>query len=127
MKTIVEAYNEILRMLNKHKDLCLYDIDELERTAKKHLFGLELKEKYGFDLDSKRITSLDWISFSDSKKIGLFGKKYNRKISWSVDGRQPDDEYLFFLSYGTGAYIFGDDYPTDFFQTFWLELKSYGP
>ena len=107
MEATKKAYDEILKVLHKHKDLCLYDIAELERTAKIHLFGLELKEKYGLNIDPKRVDSLDYQSFGE-KKIGLFGRKHKRTISWSFDGRQPEDEYLFKVSFPTGAYIFGD-------------------
>lgn len=126
MEATKKAYDEILKVLRKHRELCLYDIAELERKARVHLFGLELKEKYGLNIDPKRVDSLDYQSFGE-KKIGLFGEKYRRNISWSVDGRQPEDEYLFTVSFPTGAYIFGEDYATDFFQKFWLELKEFKP
>lgn len=132
MEATKKAYDEILKVLHKHRDLCLYDIPELERTAKIHLFGLELKEKYGLNIDPKSVDSLDYQRFGE-KIIGLFGRKHKRTISWSFDGRQPEDEYLFKVGFPTGAYIFGEgeffnkDYPTDFFQKFWIELKSYKP
>lgn len=130
---IQKAYDEILKVLRTYKDICTYNVDEFEKKAKLHLFGLELKEKYELNINPKEVISLDYQSFGD-KKIGLFGAKYHRTISWPVDGRQPEDEYLFTVSFPTGAYIFGHgesnfnkDYPTEFFQKFWLELKSYKP
>jgi len=128
-----KAYNEILRLLKKHKDICIFDAEDLERKAKAHLYGLKLKEVYGLDINPKRVDYLDYNRFGEWKRIGLFGEKYNRTISWSVDGRQPKDENLFTFSFPTGAYIFGDggifnkDYPTVFFEKFWLELKTYKP
>lgn len=128
-----KAYNEILKLLKKHKDILVFDADELERKAKVHLYGLKLKEVYELDINPKRVDSLDYNKFGEWKKIAWFGEKYSRTISWSVDGRQPKDENLFFLSFPTGAYIFGDgtifnkDYPTVFFEKFWLELKTYKP
>lgn len=126
-ETAKKAYTEILKVVNKYKDECVFDIDKLERESKLHLLGLELKEKHGLDLNPKEIRSFDWIEFGEYKKISWYGEKYNRKISWSVDGRQPEDEMLLVLKFPTGAYIFGQDYPTVFFQQFWLELKSYNP
>ena len=32
----------------------------MELTAKNHLFGLELKEKYGLNVDLKRIDNIQW-------------------------------------------------------------------
>ena len=60
--------------------------------------------------------------------ICKFGKKKRRTISWSDDGRQPeDDELLLSISFATGAYIFSDDYPETLFKDFFNELASYAP
>ena len=122
-----QAYKEILDVLKKYREICVYDVNEMESLAKKHLFGIELKEKYGFNVEPRNIKSLDWNRFSDYMSLGLWGEKYNRKISWSDDGKQPENELLLELSFSTGACIFGDDYPTELFQRFWQELKTYNP
>src|SRR3990167_5761290 len=122
-----KAYEEILEVINKYRDLVAYDYNDLEQKSKCHLFGLELKEKYGLNVIPRDIRSLDWNTFGSYLSIGLFGKKYRRTISWSDDGKQPEDETMIYLSFSTGAYIFGDDYPTELFQKFWQELKTYNP
>ena len=126
-----QAYKEILDVIKKHREICVYDVNEMEFLAKKHLFGIELKEKYGFNIEPRNIQSLDWNRFSDYMSLGLWGKTYNRKISWPDDGKQPEDELLLELNFSTGAYIFGDfsdhDYPTEFFKEFFQELKAYNP
>lgn len=127
MENVKKAYDEIFKYLNKHKGIIALDVDDLQRKSDIHLFGLDLKETHGLDIDVKRVGSLDWVKFGDYKMVSWFGPKYNRSISWSVDGRQPKDELLFFVSFSTGAYIFGGDYPVEFFQKFWLELKSFNP
>jgi len=58
MNTTEKAYKEVLKALNKYKSEIVFDIDDLERQAKQHLFGLELKEKYGLNIDTKRVDSL---------------------------------------------------------------------
>lgn len=126
MNTTEKAYKEILKLLNRHKDVIVFDIDDLQTKAKHHLFGVELVEKYGFNLDPKRIHNTDWQELKDHVYIGFWdGEK--RKIPWSDDGSQPNNEVLLCIKYSTGAYIFGDDYPVEFFQKFFLELKSYKP
>jgi len=127
METTKKAYAEILKVLKKHKDICIFDIEDLERKAKIHLFGLQLKEEYGLDIDPKCIYDLHYQRFGNFMVIDWFGEKYRKTISWSDDGRQPDDELLLKIGFSTGAYIFGEDYPTDLFQKFFLELKSYNP
>lgn len=126
-----QAYKEILDVLKKHREICVYDVNEMESLAKKHLFGIELKEKYGFNVEPRNVKSLDWNRFSDYISLGLWGEKYKRTISWSDDGKQPEDELLLELSFSSGAYIFGncsdDDYPTEFFKEFFQELKAYNP
>lgn len=125
--TAREAYKEILGAIKKHRDICVFDVEDLERKAKHHLFGLELKEYYGLNIDPSQVKSLDWVKFGDYKAICWYGDKYNRKISWSDDGTQPDDELLLKICFPTGPYIFGDDYPVELFQTFFQELKSFNP
>lgn len=122
-----KAYEEIFSVIGKHRDIVAFDYNELERKSKIHLFGIELKEKYGLNVEPGNIISLDWNRFGDYLSIGLFGEKYRRTISWSDDGKQPEDELMIHLSFGTGAYIFGDDYPTELFQEFWQELQTYNP
>lgn len=127
IEKIEKAYNEILEVTKKYKDICIFNVNEMEAKAKFHLFGLKLKETYGFTIEPKDIRSLDWNNFGDYRAVGLFGEKYKRTISWEDDGKQPDDEILLCLSFPTGAYIFGDDYPVNFFKDFFQELKTYNP
>jgi hypothetical protein len=127
MKKVKEAYDEILKALHKHREICVFDVSELERKAKTHLFGLELKEVYGLNIDSKQIKNMDWVRFGEYRAIGMWGEKHRRTIIWSVDGIQPEDEMLLQICFPTGAYIFGEDYAVNFFQKFWLELKSFTP
>ena len=126
-KETKKAYEEIIDVISKYKDLVNFDYNDLERKSKYHLFGIELKEQYGLNIEPKDIYSLDWNKFGEYMSIGLFGEKYRRTISWSDDGKQPEDELLLQLSFSTGAYIFGEDYPQEFFQRFFKELKSYNP
>lgn len=122
-----EAYDEIREVMVKHRDTVLCDTGSLDEKASKHLFGIELQEKYGFDIKLDEVCSTDYFNLRGYMRIGLFGEKTRRTISWSDDGKQPENEYLLNISFPTGAYIFGDDYPTELFQQFFLELKSYNP
>ena len=126
-KQTKKAYEEILEVMNKNKDICLYDIRDFKQKSKYHLFGIELQEKYGLNIEPEDIRSLEYINFNDYISIGWWGEKYNRTIGWENNGKQPEDELLLVLGFSTGAYIFGADYPKEFFQKFFLELQSYNP
>lgn len=126
MNTTEKAYKEILEVLNKYKSEIAFDVDDLEGKAKHHLFGIDLVEKYGFNLDPKTIYNTDWQKLKENVHIGFFDGE-RRRISLSDDGRQPKNETLLYISYPTGPYIFGSDYPTALFQKFFLELKTYNP
>lgn len=127
MEKYKEAYNEILEVLRKHKDLCNYDISDFERISKSHLFGLELKKIHGLNIIPENLYTSDWNRFGDYRTVGMWGQKHGRTISWSDDGSQPEDELLLNISFPTGAYIFGDDYPVELFKQFFDELKTYNP
>jgi len=129
MKNIKKVYEEVLKVLSKHKDVICFSYNELETKAKNHLFGVELVEEYGLKIDPKEVTmpQNDCHRFSNERFIGRYGEKYRRTVSWSDDDKQPEDEILFNLSFSTGAYIFADDYPQELFQKFFQELKSFKP
>ena len=122
-----KAYDEILKVLKKYKDVCVFNIRDLEEKAELHLYGLQLQNEYGLNINPKEIYSINWVKFGDYRAVAWWGEKHNRTISWSVDGRQPKDDLLLQISFPTGAYIFGQDYPVALFQKFWLELKAFAP
>ena len=126
MNTAEKAYKEILKVLTKYRAEIVFDVASLETQARHHLFGIKLVEKYGFELDPKKINNTDWQKLREGIAIGFWDGE-RRKISCSDDGSQPDKEDLLCISYPTGAYIFGDDYPTELFQALFLELKTYKP
>lgn len=124
MKT---TYKKILTLLEKHESELVFDVNYMKRQAENHLFGLELKEMYGLNIDPKKVNSTTWHKLNDYCSIGFFGEKHNRTISWPDVKGQPKNELLLYFSFSTGAYMFGEDYPTGLFNDFWNELKSYKP
>jgi len=133
MEETKKAYKDIFKILNKYKDIHVFDIRDLKRESDIHLLEIELRENYGLNIKPNQIRSLDWNKIGEHIYIAKYGSKYSRTISWSTDGRQPEDELLLCIEFPTGAFIFGygdtfnKEYPTDFFQKFWLELKSFSP
>lgn len=125
--TAKDGYSKVLKLMNKYKDVCNFNIGEIRYNSEIHLFQIELKEKYGLDINPNYIRSLDWNQLGEYCSIAKYGGKYNRTISWPDDGRQPKDELLLEIGFSTGPYIFGQDYPKEFFQQFFNELKSYNP
>ena len=122
-----KAYKEVLNILKKHKSICIFDIDSLEKKSNSHLFGIELKEKYGLNINPKDITSLSWQTLREYLSIGWWGEKYHRRIECPDGDSQPKNELLLKISLPSGAYIFGEDYPKDIFRKFFAELKNYNP
>ena len=121
------AYKEILKVLKKYKDDIVFDVDSLEEKSKNHLFGVKLVEKYGFKLNPRCIYSTDWQELKSNVFIGFYDGDNRRKISWEDKDKQPKNETLLCINFPTGAYIFGEDYPTDIFNDFFNELKTYKP
>jgi|WetSurMetagenome_2_1015567.scaffolds.fasta_scaffold428782_1 hypothetical protein len=128
------AYAEIMDLLKKHKDICVFNIDEIQRMIDLHLYGIQLNEDYGLEINPVDISSIDWYRCKEYCSIGLWGEKHNRTISWPDIDKQPEDETLLGISFPTGPFIFSADsnvfnseYPQEFFQKFWNELKSYNP
>ena len=143
MKTIMnikKAYKEIKEVCEKYADnserYC-GDIRDMLIKASGHLMIIDWEEKYGIKLSHEynpsnalhlNINSHSSISYYEDavkEKEGGSG----RYISWSDDDKQPMNEWIFSLSFPTGAYIFGEDYDgqQNLFQEFFNELKTYNP
>ena len=134
------AYTEMLQVCEKHQLFSINgfgDISEMARSAQGHLLLIEWYEKYGLKIDHMynplNRTHIDLGSyrlfsyFADATADREQGS--GRFISWPDDGSQPHEEWLFSLSFPSGAYIFGDDYDyqKDVFRGFIDELKGYIP
>lgn len=126
-KETKKMYSEILFILKKYNDCECYEIKQLKYKAECYIYWSEIIEKYGFNIVPDNMTNIDFMNFGQYMSIGKWGKKYKRTISWSDDGRQPEDEVLLQISFSTGAFIFGKDYPTKFLKQFFNELKTYNP
>lgn len=122
----INALEEILTSLNKHKDtlsknprLDIYDgIQHRINTLKMlKLFNIYTTESFHNN---------DWLQFDYNQQIGFFDG-ITRSISCSDNDEQPFNEYLYKLSFPNGAYEFGDDYNNTLFNKFFNELKSYNP
>lgn len=138
-KEIKKAYTDILKVCEKYAGLDdgLYsfsDIQDMCIKAENHLMVIEWSEKY--DIDLKHDTNLDnrYVRLNNDTNFTYFmdARKDKRErsgyfISWSDDGKQPKNEWLYCIGFSTGAYMFGDDYPQELFERFWNELKTYNP
>ncbi len=121
-----KVYDSILKIAKKNKDLLNFDFQDLELKAKNHLFGIELKEVYGLEINEKRIENIQYQELKNNVHLTFIDSE-RTTIGWEDNGKIPKGERLIKFSYPTGAYIFGRDYPTDFFEKFFFELKSFNP
>lgn len=123
-----QIYNEIFTVLDTYKDKLVFNIDELKTQATLHLFGLKLQNEYKLDINPKEIYSQDYQRLKNNICIGMFGVKHNRKIFNQPSSITVEDsELLLTISFSSGAYMFGDDYPTELFNEMFEELMSYSP
>lgn len=117
-----KAYEKILKICNKYN---LEELENIKDEMENKIYFIELEEKYGLKISDyiSSNSSKDFIRINDYLTITLWGEKYRRTIC-NVDV-QPIDEILLQVSFSTGAYIFGDDYPKELFESFFEELKTY--
>ena len=129
MKIILK---NILNEISDNKDDLLKDIKE---KIENRLKVIDWKEKYNIDIPidtdltrnyfkmSNYYGDLYFSYYNDAKEEHESGRG-GKYISWSDDGSQPLNEWLLCISFATGAYIFGDDYPVNIFQDYFNELKT---
>jgi hypothetical protein len=125
-KQVLDLFNNLDEETKKDYEL-LNNIsrlrDDLELTEVQKLFDIKIYSivhKY-FQVQGMSDTYITY--FDDSGYRG---------ISWSDDGRQPKDEYLYQISFPTGGYLFveylsNDVYPKEKFEEFFNELKAFNP
>lgn len=99
---------------------------DMKRDIQNHLLRIELGENLGVDLPSHFSLWGGCCSINEWMKIVKFEEGSGRVISWSDDGKQPEDGWYLLLTFPTGAYIFDSRYPEDSFNNFFSELKSFG-
>ena len=142
-----DMYKDIIDTIDKYNDVLDHngyklfgDTNYIIRKAELHLFGMELRS-LGLDINPKEIDTNDWIVFNinnhvdstlkknktSNRIIAWYGDKYNRSISYPVNGNQPKNELLLCIKFPTGAYIFGEDFPENIFNNFFNSLKAYKP
>ena len=129
-----EALEDALKICNENKqlfaDIGISDFNRVCYEVNRLLYAFKLQEDYGIlCVKPNMVQNLEpnvYVRINDNMYIVSMGKKHNRTISWSVDGRQPEDEIMLVISFPTGAYIFGDSYPKELFERMWTEIKSYG-
>lgn len=138
---IKQAYTDVLEVCNKYVGETEFanspfrDIEKMKEESENHLALIEWYEKYGLDLEHDcRIRGYDYCKVSEYIYISYFKdakeektRGHGRYISWEDNDKQPLNEWLYSITFSTGAYIFGDDYPNDLFNEFWNELKTYEP
>ncbi len=122
--TELEAYKKILTTIKECTEeaqlepIGLYGLEQLIKKE-------ELQEEFGIRIVS--VNSPEWFICSNYAAIGLYGVSHNRTISWPDDGIQPQDEWLYQVSFPIGAYIFDPRYPSETFDKFFEELKAFKP
>lgn len=134
MEEIIKAYSEILKVCNKYE--WVEWIKDILQKANNYIEIARWKKEY--DITLRFETNVTWLRYIDSPIYDhhfiYFTNAQEDKdkwswysISWSDDGRQPNNEWLLSISFSTGAFIFWDDYPKELFNELFEELKTYNP
>ena len=122
-----EQYEKLLADLQKYESLLKdnFVTDGWIATVKGRIEVEKMSEEFGIPVPSHH-TSTRYIDLDYHHALMVWGD--NHQITWPDDGRQPElGERLYKMSFSTGAYFFGDGYPTETFRTFFDELKTYEP
>lgn len=128
---LMNAYNEIIAVLNKHKNIIKLDIESIKKDANLHLFRFDIMHVYRLNVDLNNITNTEYNRIDNNQFIMTMGPKSGRTIAISKDKTQPDNELIYSLQFATGGYIFTDSltevYPKELWNNFWNELLTYQP
>lgn len=130
-KTLAEFYSKFLKLYKQYEKVegDKYNIQSLIWKANSYLYGVKMRDEYGYNVNPEKIDISGWskIHYSPDVVLAKFGEGTRREISWEDNGKQPGDEMLILVGFPTGAYIFGQHYPVQIFKDFFAELKTYNP
>jgi hypothetical protein len=132
MKEQLESYKALLRFVKKHKDI-IGDDSSLPSisTVEERIERCKVSVEFGIDLSTNKSSGWgDHYSIYNPVHTDIYLTKYDgveRKISWPDNDKQPKNEWLYGIVFPTGAYFFGDHYPTELFKQFFNELCTYNP
>lgn len=128
----MNVYDKMLKQFYKEKGESIRKYtkeEDLEGLLKTLSTVEKIKEKYGIDLnDDKMFRNFNIIDIYrfNAQVYMSGGDGYIGTISeiYNSDKQPPSPQLLLKISHLTGAYIFGEYYPTDLFNEFFDELKS---
>lgn len=121
----ISAYEDIINTINKYSHILNFSTDVMVQDLfREHIKRLNISKLFEIMIPNG-VGYNDWYRLSEYEFIGLYN--YLRTIPYSDNDTQPNNEYLYTISFLSGAYMFGEDYNTTFFNSFFNELKSFNP
>jgi len=124
----IDAYKKILKVIKScAKDAVIDSSVDISYKLESLIIREEIQDSFGINLSNCYDYGTTYFKVDNDKYIAKYGSKYSRTISWSVDGKQPKDDWLLAVTYPTGAYIFGEDYQKETFAQYFDELKEFEP
>lgn len=125
--TVREKLEKLLVDLKKHESVISNNpnMADWPRLLEGMIAVQKISEEFGVPIPS-HYCNTDWIDLDCHHAIGVYGGE--RKITFPDNGIQPQEyERLYRISFATGPYTLGADYPTQTFGAFFEELKTYQP
>lgn len=134
MSELKTAFQKIIDICKQNNDT-EETMSEIGCKAKNRVIRYEWEEKYGIVLPRDcRLAEFDHCKLGNYEYISYFENGYkqdarSRSISWPEAKKQPVNEWIYEISFPTGAYIFGEDYygQKQLFVDFFEELRAYKP
>ena len=128
MQEKLKAYKAVHEVIIANKQhLNVSDFWAIENKIEQ----LEKSVEWSMTLEGHGTWYTHYLCNMNEAHVGLYGREFNRTISWSDDKRQPEGEWLCSIRFSYGAYMFNDSvgssfYPEETFDAFFAELKAFG-
>ena len=130
IKYIKELKNIERYLLSKSDVLNGTGFESVTPNISSKIKKLTLELEFGFESDvcyTAEYMPVNLLTHSANIGISYFSDSDKKSISCEDLGRQPENEWLLFVRFPTGAYTFGNNYKAGVFNRFFDELKQFNP
>lgn len=124
----IQAFKDVLAVMKANEKHIKGTFVDIIHQIEVFLPMLQELERFELPYNENMSPFQDYIEMGQYGHFSKHGAAIGRTIAWPDDDRQPEEgEWLFVITFSSGAYIFGQHYPKELFNQLFADLKEFKP